>query len=577
MATSSDVRAGGAFVELFADSSKLTQGLKLAEGKLQAWGASISSMGVKMAAFGGLITTPLLAAANAYVDNAAGLGKMSQRTGIAVEELSALGYAAQRSGLDVEGLEMGIRKMQKTLFEGGEGSDKARRSLKDLGISLNDLKGLTPDQQLLKLADAFKGIHDPTQKAGLAMAVFGKQGTSMIPFLERGSEGIKAMQEEARKLGIVLGVDDVKTAKEFRSAMAQINASIMAVKIAVGQAVIPAMTRLRERIMPVVSQAIAWIRANKMLFDVLFDVATGITVVGLSIKGLGIAVSIVGGMLVPAWKALGFVVISLASPLGIITTAILGLGAAFLYMTESGGRVREAFSGLFAEIGATFGETWKGIMDALKGNQLGLAFDIALAGMKVAWLELKLFMTSVWQEALITMKFAWLKFWVDLQRVQSAFSGYIAAGLVGLGRVVGLISAEDMKAMLEDIKRQTTAEQVALNAPGNAGRPGISPEDQRALAAQKAELAKAQADLAALTGKAAEAALGQVKGGMDALPIPGKLGGGGTGVGTFSASGAMALGAGGNWQQQLIDSDKRKEELLNKIIDVLRDAGVRFA
>ena len=57
------IRAGRAFVELFADDSKLVRGLKAAEGKLKAFGASIRNLSLKMAGAGTGVLTPMLGAA----------------------------------------------------------------------------------------------------------------------------------------------------------------------------------------------------------------------------------------------------------------------------------------------------------------------------------------------------------------------------------------------------------------------------------------------------------------------------------------------------------------------------------
>ena len=43
------IKAGRAFVELFADDSKLVRGLRAAQRKIKAFGAGIRSMGLKMA------------------------------------------------------------------------------------------------------------------------------------------------------------------------------------------------------------------------------------------------------------------------------------------------------------------------------------------------------------------------------------------------------------------------------------------------------------------------------------------------------------------------------------------------
>ena len=55
------IRAGRAFVELFADDSRLVRGLRSAERKLKGWGAGVKDIGRKMAEVGAAVVTPLVA------------------------------------------------------------------------------------------------------------------------------------------------------------------------------------------------------------------------------------------------------------------------------------------------------------------------------------------------------------------------------------------------------------------------------------------------------------------------------------------------------------------------------------
>ena len=115
MSTSQSIRAGRAFVELFADDTKLVRGLRAAEKRLKAFGASVQSIGTKVFGLGAAAIAPLLATTNVFSEMGDQLAKMSVRTGISVEALSELGYAAQQSGTDMETLEGGVRKLQKFL------------------------------------------------------------------------------------------------------------------------------------------------------------------------------------------------------------------------------------------------------------------------------------------------------------------------------------------------------------------------------------------------------------------------------------------------------------------------------
>ena len=104
MATTSGIRAGRAFVELFADDSKLVRGLRRAERKLRAFGDSVRNLGLKMAALGSAMLAPLAASAKLFSGYGDQVAKMAKRTGLSVETLSELRFVASQTGTAFETL-----------------------------------------------------------------------------------------------------------------------------------------------------------------------------------------------------------------------------------------------------------------------------------------------------------------------------------------------------------------------------------------------------------------------------------------------------------------------------------------
>ena len=66
MPTAQGIRAGKAYVELFADNTKLVRGLRFAERRLKAFGSSIRKIGAKLAGLGGLLAAPLAASVKVF-------------------------------------------------------------------------------------------------------------------------------------------------------------------------------------------------------------------------------------------------------------------------------------------------------------------------------------------------------------------------------------------------------------------------------------------------------------------------------------------------------------------------------
>jgi hypothetical protein len=183
MASSSSIKAGSAYVELFTKDSRLVKGLNDASKRLDAFGKGLQGIGTKMAMLGAGVVAPLAGAAKRFADMGSDMVDMSQRTGVSVEALSELGFAAEQSGADMGTLEGSLKKMQKMLFEAASGSQSAQETLASLGLSVAQLSKLSPDEQFKAIADRMSQITDPTLKTATAMAIFGKSGTQLLPML----------------------------------------------------------------------------------------------------------------------------------------------------------------------------------------------------------------------------------------------------------------------------------------------------------------------------------------------------------------------------------------------------------
>ena len=114
-----DIRAGGAYIELFTKDLSLQKGLQAASRQVASFalgvaslGTTMSSWGKKILALGGLIAAPVTAMSKGWAALGDDLADMATRTGLSVEALSALKYAAEVTTTEFDAVEKGIRKMQ---------------------------------------------------------------------------------------------------------------------------------------------------------------------------------------------------------------------------------------------------------------------------------------------------------------------------------------------------------------------------------------------------------------------------------------------------------------------------------
>lgn len=166
------------------------------------------------------------------INTADELYMMSQRVGVSVESLSVLKYAAEQSDLSLEQMQVGLKKLSTNLYDVSIGAGKDTALIfNELGISVFSANGKVKqaDQALLEIADRFAKMTDGTEKSALAVKLFGKSGLELIPFLNEGASGIKALTDEAERLGLKLSTETGAAAEQFNDDLAKISAAIQGI------------------------------------------------------------------------------------------------------------------------------------------------------------------------------------------------------------------------------------------------------------------------------------------------------------------------------------------------------------
>jgi len=601
-----DVRAGGAFIELFAKDSMVQATLLKVKKNFTDFGKQIRNVGLGAAGLGTALVAPLAASVQAFATNGAAIDDMAQRTGLTSNAVQELSHAAEMSATNIEALEKGLLKMQRTVVEAGDGTESARKALNDMGTSFKDLKGLSPDQQLEKMADGLSKIKDPAARTAAAVAIFGKAGAELIPFLSEGSAGIEKFRAEARSLGLVLDGNAIQAAAELDDKLQTLKSSFRGVVNQIGAALAgPALTLIQLMTNGAASVA-KFVQANQGLVIGIALTGAALLIAGGAMIGLGIAISTIGtvlGGMAAAWGVVGAAISAVAgSPLLLVIAGITGLALLFPRVRQA---AAEAFEYLFGEVGklgGIFQGILTGISDALAGGDLQAAAKVLWTGLWSAWLEGTDNIRKVWREAVTgiaimatdafsNLRLAWettVKFFGDAWDIVlggmggkwSEFQNSIASGLVSvLSRVTGQDPAEMQQSLREEQEgqKQASADRMATRARESAARMAqIRKEAEESkdtlgesLAAQNAKAKKEKDDAAAafLAAKEEAAAIRATAEEKRQRDTKGKIGTGngevfltGT-MGTFSAAAASRSAvAGVSPLQKGIDATAKNTE-----------------
>ena len=205
------IKAGKAEVEI-GIRSRIAAGAKQVAADLKNLGGKVSGVGRSLATLATAAAAPLAGMTLSFAAAGDNLDKMSKRTGVGVKALSELAFAAEQSGASLDSVEKGIRGMQRSLLNAEMGSKTATDALSALGLSVDELSGMSPEDQFTKIADAIGDVEDPSKRAALAMQLFGRAGSELLPMMSENAEGIANLRKEANELGRTMTAEDAQAA-----------------------------------------------------------------------------------------------------------------------------------------------------------------------------------------------------------------------------------------------------------------------------------------------------------------------------------------------------------------------------
>ena len=365
--------------------------------------------------------------------------------GDSAEQASTLVGQWQLSHVEVDAGTTGMKFFQKSLYAARDATSAQAKEMKLLGINTKDANGqwLSGDDVLRQVRDKMSGLHDATQRTSLAVALFGRGGASLIPWLEKSNDEIDKQTKFLKDLGLVWSKQDMAKWGTLEEAQAKMQLAMTALEVHIGEVVLPIVNKL--------------IPAFTDLFKVVAAVPTPVWQV----------VGAIGGILA---------VMKVATAIGTITKNFKEMFLATKTVTKALEAEKAITKGV-AEVDAiaasktkvlTVAETEEkiattGTTGALKAGLVTMGlYAIAVAGI-MADIYLLVRAYQAWQSAEQAIQ----------QEMQQA-KGEVSTGQAAMQKVQAWQAAHPGQALPADyLALQQYAQQAITEGQGNAGRQAL--------------------------------------------------------------------------------------------------------
>ena len=189
-------------IERQAKDTASARGFGALNGALREFKGLLPAIGVGALAVGiGSLVRNALQGADA-------LGKLSQKTGATVEDLSALNVVGRLTDVSLEQIQGGVTKLARSIGELEAGSKPAVRAFASLGLAAKDFKDLDTGQAFELVAKRVMAIEDPFRRAQIGTEVLGRGFADLIPVMQAvADQGLGPLREQAQSLGLLITGD----------------------------------------------------------------------------------------------------------------------------------------------------------------------------------------------------------------------------------------------------------------------------------------------------------------------------------------------------------------------------------
>jgi hypothetical protein len=300
MAEKADKYAKLAFVLIASDSMSnvLKNAVENANGqfsklemKMAKVGETSLRIGTHMRLLGQQITSTVFNVVKEAADYAGASARSAKAAGIQTTEAwQKLAYAAKSTGVDTDQLGGALNKFNKYITAAASGSKEQLQVFDSLGINIKDAAGvMRPTEEIFKdVSNIFAQVGENAAKSTFEMTLFGKSGTKLASLLNKGREGIEALEKEGVQFGHVF---DGERLRELNKSLKKVNNAVQGVKFQLAEALAPAVEWIANLINKAVLSITKWISEHPKLTKVIAIVVGGL---GALLMVLGTAGMVVG-------------------------------------------------------------------------------------------------------------------------------------------------------------------------------------------------------------------------------------------------------------------------------------------
>ncbi len=386
---------------------------KFVTGPIAAVAGGIFAMGVKM----GNTADEILDLASA--------------TGMSTEAIQEYRAVADRAGVSQDAVAKASEMLTKSMSRGAEGSADMRDAMEKLGLSLDQVREMSPDERMETLIGALQGVEDAGERAELGNKLLRNGYKELAPILDMTQDEMGNVIDQAHETGRVMGGEALENADQFRKGLDELKGEFTGLFNNVMGDIMPMLKdelipAIKDNVIPLlrgfgehIGNLIKWFANLDPKWQGVILGAVGLAAaLGPVLMILGPIITAIG-TLAPLFGVLKVVILALSGPIGLIVLAIAGLVAAGWLLYDNWEEITEWLKATWEKTKDFFIDLWDKIKEIFWAamewaKQMFWDYHPAVLVFK-HWDEIKGYFVKLWDSVKST-------FWDALDALESKFT-----------------------------------------------------------------------------------------------------------------------------------------------------------
>lgn len=196
----------------------MDQAARISEKRLRQIEQTAKKIGTGIGIALGAAATGLVAFVKSSAESIANYQDIAEKVGDTAEAVASLKTAADVSETSLDSVAAASVRLTAALSKTDDEGKGVGNALKAIGLEIETFKKLSPVDQIEAVAQALGKFEDGANKTAVAVALFGKSGAELLPFLNDLADGAER--------NITLTQAQIDAANEFQETLAGLKGSI---------------------------------------------------------------------------------------------------------------------------------------------------------------------------------------------------------------------------------------------------------------------------------------------------------------------------------------------------------------